>query len=428
MWKYKCRNQLLGLVLAFVAGFAMTFFFNADDIFLELVNESVPTEMAAVFISNPWLIGVSSGIGFMGLLNIFLIVSLISVTNTAALFMITILAFMVPEYAIMAGILGIPVMIVVDLYGWLSLRSSQKKALAKAHIKGDDDIVQAYLSRHPLDHEFEAIANEARTSVQKINFGYTLGIIAEFCALFFFQNLFVSMMLVFVCIIGIQYLQRIRAASLNNISTILINDCNPEGCMSALIYFGKKGNHYKLKSRALVAQCLVYLNEPELAQQVLIEFPKSNAANVMAYDSLMGYTYYMLKDEEGLIRCKNEMENVRPGMGAMMMMIKSEELGSLLNKISLMKGDFNTCKKYYLNLLKRSTSNLQRADSSYYIALISFVQQDYVVAKMYFEKVLQIGNKLYFVTNARNYLSKIENSPLLEYQEDEMNTPMNQPF
>ena len=90
----------MGLVLAFVAGFAMTFFLNADDIFLELVNESVPTEMAAVFISNPWLIGVSSGIGFMGLLNIFLIVSLISVTNTAALFMIAILAFMVPEYAI----------------------------------------------------------------------------------------------------------------------------------------------------------------------------------------------------------------------------------------------------------------------------------------------------------------------------------------
>lgn len=101
-------------------------------------------------------------------------------------------------------------------------------------------------------------------------------------------------------------------------------------------------------------------------------------------------------------------------MGAMGMMVKSEEMASLENKINLMHSDFNTCKKYYLNLLKRSMTNLQKSDCEYYIALISFVQQDYVIAKMYFEKVLQTGNKLYFVRNAKNYLNKIEESHLLE--------------
>lgn len=425
MWKYKCRSQLLSLILAFVAGFAMTFFLNSDEMFLEMMEGTLPNEVMSIFVSNPWIIGVSSGIGFMGLLNVFLLISLISVANTGLLLMFALIAIMMPDYAIMIGVLAIPVTLVLNIYGWVSLRMTEKKNLAKANIKGDDDIVRAFLEHHQLDPEYEAIANEAKASVKKINFALVLGLIAEFCALFFFQNLIISMILVFFCVMGIQYLQRIRAASLNNISAILINECNPEGCLSALIYFGKKGNHYKLKNRALCAQCLIYLNEPELAQQVLIEFPKSNVTNVMAYDSLMGYIYYMLKDEEGLNRVKNEMESVRAGTGSMMMMIKTEELGAIQNRISLMKGDFNTCKKYYLNLLKRSVSNLQRSDCSYYIALISFVQEDYVVAKMYFEKVLQTGNKLYFVNNAKNYLSKIENSPLLEHQQEEMNQPMN---
>lgn len=425
MWKYKCRSQLLALIMAFVAGFAMTFFLNTDDIFLEVMEGTLPDEALSFFISNPWIIGVSSGLGFMGLLNVFLMISLIAVANTGFLFMFALLAIMLPDYAIMIGVLGIPIMVILNIYGWVSLKTTEKRNLAKANIKGDDDIIKAYLDHHKLDPKYETVANEARSSIRKINFAYVLGLVAEFCALFFFQNIFISMILVFVCIMGIQYLQRVRAASLNKVSTILINDCNPEGCLSALIYLAKKGNHYKIKSRALFAQCLIYLNEPELAQQVLIEFPKSNVTNVMAYDSLMGYSYYMLKDEEGLNRVRFEIESLKTGAASMMMMIKTEELGAIQNRISLMKGDFNTCKKYYLNLLKRSVSNLQRADCSYYIALISFVQEDYVVAKMYFEKVLQIGNNLYFVNNAKNYLSKIENSALLIHQQEEMNQPMN---
>ena len=45
---------------------------------------------------------------------------------------------------------------------------------------------------------------------------------------------------------------------------------------------------------------------------------------------------------------------------------------------------------------------------AYYIALISFVEEDYKLARLYFEKVLELGNRMYFVKKAKNYLDKIE--------------------
>lgn len=40
--------------------------------------------------------------------------------------------------------------------------------------------------------------------------------------------------------------------------------------------------------------------------------------------------------------------------------------------------------------------------------MISFVEEDYKLARMYFEKVVEIGNRMYFVEKAKNYLEKID--------------------
>lgn len=417
MWKYKCKSQFFSLIGAFVVGFLMTMFFSSNEVFQEVIRETMPAEIASAFQSNPWLIGVSGGLGFAGLLNVFLIGNLISASFPGAMYLLLLAAIMLPEYAISIGMLSLPIMLVVTLYGWISLVMQTKRGYARANITGDDEIIRIYLLHHQLDPKFEPMAEETKKTLFKVNLAYTLGLVAVFCAMFFLENLFISMVLVLICILAFQYLARIRAGCYSAISSILINDCNPEGCLSALIYLSKTRSHYKIKNRALFAQCLIYLNEPGLAQDVLIAFPRSTTNNLMAYYSLMGYIYYLLKDENGLVRCKDELANLKPQMGAMGMMVKSEEMASLENKINLMHSDFNTCKKYYLNLLKRSVTNLQKSDCEYYIALISFVQQDYVIAKMYFEKVLQTGNKLYFVRNAKNYLNKIEESHLLEQDE-----------
>ena len=116
----------------------------------------------------------------------------------------------------------------------------------------------------------------------------------------------------------------------------------------------------------------------------------------------------MLKDEEALNRCKEEAQSVRLNYGRAGVMIQSEEMASIENKIHLMDGDFNTCKKYYLQGLQRARFAFQQDDSCYYIALISFVEEDYKLARMYFEKVIEIGNRMYFVEKAKSYLEKID--------------------
>ena len=62
----------------------------------------------------------------------------------------------------------------------------------------------------------------------------------------------------------------------------------------------------------------------------------------------MSYIDYMLKDEDGLSRCKEEAQSIRLHYGRAGIMIQSEEMATIENKIHLMDGDFNTCKKYYL--------------------------------------------------------------------------------
>ena len=46
-------------------------------------------------------------------------------------------------------------------------------------------------------------------------------------------------------------------------------------------------------------------------------------------------------------------------------------------------------------------------DASYYIGLISFVEQDYPLADVYFKRVAAMGNKMSFVSKAQGYLDKL---------------------
>lgn len=411
MWKYKCKSQFFVLLGAFIVGFLLSMFVSGSDSFLATIEQTLPDaeEVVSVFQSNPFLVGISGGLGAAGIVNVFLLGNLIASYFAGGSFILLLVLFMFPGYAIAAGIMLVPVSAIVFLYGWISLVMGNRNMLRRANISGgDDEIVRIYLLHHTLDEQYKAIADETKKTIFKINLAYTLGLVAIFCALFFINNLWLSLIAIFVCMFAFQYLSRIRANAFASISNLLYQDCNPEACMSALIYYGKRKNHYKLPNRALAAQCLIYMNDPSLAQDVLISFPRSNPTNILAYWSLMGYCYYLLKDENGVARCKEELEKTKPAMGAMGMMVKSEEVNACENKIRLMQGDFNTCKKYYLDLLKRSNTRLQKADCDYYIALISFVQEDYVIARQYFENTIRNGNKLYFVANARHYLNKID--------------------
>ena len=89
-------------------------------------------------------------------------------------------------------------------------------------------------------------------------------------------------------------------------------------------------------------------------------------------------------------------------------MVQNEEIASIQNKVDLMNGQFNTCKKYYLQALQKASFPFQQVDACFYIGMISFVEQDYSLANMYFEKVINLGNQMSYVAKAKHFQSKID--------------------
>lgn len=421
MWKYRCKSHLISLIVAFAVGVGLSVivFSSRIDISSDIFSSSLSSlpgadtqaidQVLKYLQNNMWILYMGDGLLISGIINVIYIGQYLTVRFNISPWIVMCIIFFLPEYMIYIGtILVIPAFIVC-IYGMLSLRSSISKERREFNFSSDDELVRMYEIHHKLDESYKELAKSCRKNVRKLTSIYALGIVALFVILFVVNNIMLLAVLLMFYLFAFNLVLRYRAVSLLPITKLLYEDCNPEACASAIIYYStnRKG-HTRLTQHTLLAQCLIYLNDPELAQDVLISYPRKDAASSLQYWSLMSYIDYMLKDEEALNRCKEEAQSVRLNYGRAGVMIQSEEMASIENKIHLMDGDFNTCKKYYLQGLQRARFAFQQVDSCYYIALISFVEEDYKLARMYFEKVIEIGNRMYFVEKAKSYLEKID--------------------
>lgn len=421
MWKYRCKSHLISLIVAFAVGVGLSVivFSSGIDISSDIFSSSLSSlpgadtqaidQVLKYLQNNMWILYMGDGLLISGIINVIYIGQYLTVRFNISPWIVMCIIFFLPEYMIYIGtILVIPAFIVC-IYGMLSLRSSISKERREFNFSSDDELVRMYEIHHKLDESYKELAKSCRKNVRKLTSIYALGIVALFVILFVVNNIMLLAVLLMFYLFAFNLVLRYRAVSLLPITKLLYEDCNPEACASAIIYYStnRKG-HTRLTQHTLLAQCLIYLNDPELAQDVLISYPRKDAASSLQYWSLMSYIDYMLKDEKALNRCKEEAQSVRLNYGRAGVMIQSEEMASIENKIHLMDGDFNTCKKYYLQGLQRARFAFQQVDSCYYIALISFVEEDYKLARMYFEKVIEIGNRMYFVEKAKSYLEKID--------------------
>ena len=421
MWKYRCKSHLIAMSVAFVVGLglsAVVFSSGVDlnsDMFSSAlsqapgVNTEALNQVLAYLQNNMWILYLGDALLISGIINIIYIGQYVTARFNISPWIIMFLIFFLPEYMIYIGTLLVIPAFIVCIYGMLSLRSSISKERREFNFSNDDELVRMYKIHHNLDESYKELAKTCRKNVRKLNGIYALGIVALLVILIMINNMLLLAVLLMFYLFAFNLVLRYRAVSLLPITRLLYEDCDPEACASAIIYYctNSKG-HTRLKQHTLLAQCLIYLNDPELAQDVLISYPRKDAASSLQYWSLMSYIDYMLKDEDGLSRSKEEAQSIRLHYGRAGIMIQSEEMAAIENKIHLMDGDFNTCKKYYLQGLQRANFPFQQVDSCYYIALISFVEEDYKLARMYFEKVLEIGNRMYFVEKAKNYLAKID--------------------
>ncbi len=402
MWKYRCKSHLIAMSVAFVVGLALSavVFSSGVDLNSDMfssalsqapgVNTEALNQVLAYLQNNMWILYIGDALLISGIINIIYIGQYVTARFNISPWIVMCLIFFLPEYMIYIGTLLVIPAFIVCIYGMLSLRSSISKERREFNFSNDDELVRMYKIHHNLDESYKELAKTCRKNVRKLNGIYALGIVALLVILILINNMLLLAVLLMFYLFAFNLVLRYRAVSLLPITRLLYEDCNPEACASAVIYYctNSKG-HTRLKQHTLLAQCLIYLNDPELAQDVLISYPRKDAASSLQYWSLMSYIDYMLKDEEGLSRCKEEAQNIRLHYGRAGIMIQSEEMAAIENKIHLMDGDLNTCKKYYLQGLQRANFPFQQVDSCYYIALISFVEEDYKLARMYFEKVLR---------------------------------------
>lgn len=407
MWRYRCKSQLITLGIAFVAGLVLGAVALANPDLMTTVQEVVP-EALPVIQNQPGLLILSCGVVSMGVINIFLLAQLASIQFGLSQLLVLLIVLMIPEWLLPFGVIALPFTLAISIWGVWSLHAEKTGVLTRKNIRNAQELIRIYTLHHKLDESYREMAVNARRNMRKASSAYALGIIAVFCVVLLVDNLFVALLVVFVYMMAFSYLSRYRSSCFLPIYNLLYKDCNPEACMSALIFFGTKGNKVKLSNPALMAECMIYLNDPSLAQDFLVFVQRSTPDRVMHYWSLMATTYYMLSDESGLQHCLERVKAVKPGFGQVGLMMKNQDLADIENKLNLMKGDFNTCKSYYLDVLKKSPQPLIQSQCDYYIALISFVQEDYSLADLYFRKVLNIGGSIYYVSKAAGYLEKID--------------------
>ena len=405
MWKYSCKTHLKILGVSFIIGILMMLLtFSSSE---ALYREVFTSEIVDFMYQNIYFTYLMGGVSIASLANSVILIQMLMRRFQFGIFLILAILLFEPTIIVEAGMIGLIPSIIAFIYGAVSLNQSLKKEMMENHISKEDNIIELYRSKHTLQEEYRAMAEQIRANNDKLNAIYALGILALVCMMLFISNFLILVIAFFFYTYAFTYLNRYKATNLIPIRALLYEKCDPEACASAVIYYSNKHGRYRCKDHALLAQCLLYMDDPDCANKVLITFPRSNQANVLTYYSLKSYAYYLLKDDAKLNECKEQAGKIRLAIAPAGVQIQSMEMLAIQNKINLINGDFNTCKKYYLTAYQNAKFPFQQVDAAYYIAMISFVQEDYVVAKTYFEKVVQHGNKMSFVEKAEKYLNKI---------------------
>ncbi|MGM9946469.1 hypothetical protein [Floccifex sp.] len=380
----------------------------------ELYAEVFPSEVIEFMYSNVVITYTLGGISLAGLANAILLIQYIMKKWSFGIFIILAILILTPEVISVVGLLSLIPCICFSIYELFVLKTENKKKMQEVGLQEEKDIIRKYQEKHQLLEEYRSLALDCKKNVQKISGIYALGLVAVIFVLLFMNSFVLILLALFFFTYTFNILARYRVSSFLPITRLLYEKCDPEACASAIIYYSMTKHNFRLTNQTLFAQCMIYMDDPQLAKASLALFPLKDEASTLSYCSIMAYVYYILKDEEKLEECKKMASKVRLNMGAVGVNIQSQDMAAIQNKIDLMNGDFNTCRKYYLQAFQRAQFPFQKVDASYYIGLISFVEEDYIVAKTYLEKVIQLGNKMHFVSKAEHYLSKINEMNLEE--------------
>ena len=214
------------------------------------------------------------------------------------------------------------------------------------------------------------------------------------------------------------YVFRLRAQSVMPINSLLFDQCDPLACASAILCFSRRGKRLNLKMHLLFAQCMLCLDDPQLAMDalVLMRRNRSNSSMELNYQTLMAEANYQLGDQSALERNLEAVRSTRVNIGAAGNLMLQETIAAIQNKLYLMNEHFDQCEAYYNQVLPQLKLRLQLVNAHYYLGMIAFVRKDFFDAKDHFRFVAENANTTSYRPKAEKYLAMIER---LEPKEEE---------
>ena len=419
MWKYQCKRHLLSLLIGAAVG--MLLFGGIID--EELIDEVVklnwmPEETVRTLLSMPWLIG--AVIGASALNGVLLLVYLVQKFNVSPM-VLFLLFFLMPIFTIIMAIgmiLLIPT-IVGCLYGMVTVRNSAAKNFRSLPNGNGNEVERVYRLHHEFKEDVSALALKCRKESDRWTAVYVLGLVALICLTLIIQNLMVMFFVFLLYALLLTYLFRFRAQSVLPINALLFEQCDPVACASAILIYSRRGSRLNLKMNLLFAQCMLYLDDPQLAMDSLVLMRRGNSAAELNYQSLMAEANYRLGDQSALERNLEAVRSTRVNMGAAGNIMMQDAVAAIQNKINLMNEQFDQCDAYYRQVLPQMKLRFQLVDAHYYLGMIAFVRRDFDEASTHFSYVVSNANTMAYHDKAQRYLRMMERQLAHQEQEEE---------
>lgn len=413
MWKYQCKKHVMVILVSFVAGAVLFGLMGYQREYLtSLLRQSVPAEMAGELIKAEYMYYLIGGLTISGLANGLMLLTYVMQRFNIP-FILMFFLFFAGGFTIieMIGALTVIPAIAVCIFGMLTIPNrGKRREFAKENVTSVAEVERVYRLHHQYLDAYEELGKKAWSFNLKMNLLYFTGLIAVLLVILYVQDFFVVFIAMMLYSILFFQLTKRKNQSMQPIISLLYDQCYPEACATAIFAYAKKGRRKKsFPMPQHLAQCMVYLNDPHLAIDVLATSAQGRGNFIFAYHSLMAYAYYQLGDRSMVKFHYDECEKAgaRVNNGPMQM-IKAQCLEGIQNKLDLMDQNFESSRSFFEKAMPTAGFEFQRVDFKYYLGLIGFVQKDLDEAKSCFSYVVQHGNKIYYVEKAQSFLKTIE--------------------
>lgn len=413
MWKYQCKRHLLILLGSFVIGAVLFGVFGYErSLITAAIKQSVPAELLGDMLQQGYIYYLVGGFAISGLLNGLLLMTY-AMQRYNIPFIALFLVFLFGGSLIiesLGALLVIPA-IIVCIYGMLTIPNrGQHKEFAKDKVSSVQEVERVYRLHHAYLSEYEDMGKKVWSFSLKMNMLYAVGLACILLVILYVNDLWVIIIAMMLYSMLFFQLTKRKQMAMQPIIALLYDQCNPEACATAIFALANKGKRKKNFPLAQhLAQCMIYLNDPHLAIDVLATCNQNRGSFVFAYYSLMAYAYYQLGDNNMVKYYLNECEKAgaKAGNGPMQM-IRQQCQEGIQNRLDLMEQNFNSSRSFYQRVLPTVGFEFQRVDFYYYLGLIAYVEKDLEEAERCFRYVRDHGNTMYFAEKARTFLTNIE--------------------